>query len=234
MTALKEGEFTINSCSRGHMKIASRSFLSIGVFVLALTGFALAQANADSDHLAHPVPPAAAPQPAAPEAKTSPEADYVIGNDDMLGINAWKEPELTESVPVRSDGKISLPLIGEIQASGRTPLQLKEDITAKLRAYLAAPAVTVTVLQMNSQKFNILGRVAKPGSYPLLATTTVLDAIAGAGGFQDFAKQKNIYILRRNPEGGETRISFNYKDVIRGSHPEENIKLKPNDTIVVP
>jgi polysaccharide export outer membrane protein len=236
LTALKEGEFTINSCGRGHMKIASRSFLSIGVFVLALSGTALGQANAGSDQPAHPAAPlpAAGQQPAAPEAKTSPEADYVIGNDDTLGINVWKEPELTESVPVRSDGKISLPLIGEIQASGRTPLQLKEDITAKLRAYLAAPAVTVTVLQMNSQKFNILGRVAKPGSYPLLATTTVLDAIAGAGGFQDFAKQKNIYILRRNPEGGETRISFNYKDVIRGNHPEENIKLKPNDTIVVP
>jgi polysaccharide export outer membrane protein len=90
------------------------------------------------------------------------------------------------------------------------------------------------VQQMNSQKFNILGRVMKPGSYPLLATTTILDAIAEAGGFQDFAKQKGIYILRRNPQGVETRIPFNYKDVIRGKHTEENILVKPNDTIVVP
>ncbi len=152
----------------------------------------------------------------------------------MLGVNVWNEPQLTQSVPVRSDGKISLPLIGEIQAAGRTPLQLKEAITFKLGEYLSAPNVTVTVLQINSQKFNILGRVLKPGSYPLLATTTILDAIALAGGFQDFAKQKNIYILRRNSDGRETRFNFNYKDVIRGSHPEENIKLMPNDTIVVP
>ena len=218
------------------MKISSRRFLSIGVFVLALSGLALGQAAAGSDHPAQPavLSPAAVLQPAAPDLKNTPGADYVIGNDDMLGVNVWNEPQLTQSVPVRSDGKISLPLIGEVQASGRTPLQLKDDITAKLRSFLSAPNVTVIVQQINSQKFNILGRVLKPGSYPLLATTTILDAIAEAGGFQDFAKQKNIYVLRRSPEGSETRINFNYKDVIRGNHPEENIKLKPNDTIVVP
>lgn len=160
--------------------------------------------------------------------------NYVIGNDDQLEINVWKEPDLTLSVPVRSDGKISMPLIGEVLVTGRTPLQVKEEIAAKLRRFLAAPDVTVMVQQMNSQKFNILGRVMKPGSYPLLATTTILDAIAEAGGFQDFAKQKGIYILRRNPQGVETRIPFNYKDVIRGKHTEENILVKPNDTIVVP
>jgi polysaccharide biosynthesis/export protein len=218
------------------MKIVSRCFLSIGVFVLAHSGFALGQASAGSDHPAPPaVPlPAAAQQPAADDGKNSPGADYVIGNNDMLGINVWNEPQLTQSVPVRSDGKISLPLIGEVQATGRTPLQLKDDITAKLRSFLSAPNVTVTVLQINSQKFNILGRVLRPGSYPLLATTTILDAIALAGGFQDFAKQKDIYVLRRSPEGSETRINFNYKDVIRGNHTEQNIKLKPSDTIVVP
>ncbi len=204
--------------------------------MLALSGLALGQAAAGSDHPAQPavLSPAAVLQPAAPDLKNTPGADYVIGNDDMLGVNVWNEPQLTQSVPVRSDGKISLPLIGEVQASGRTPLQLKDDITAKLRSFLSAPNVTVIVQQINSQKFNILGRVLKPGSYPLLATTTILDAIAEAGGFQDFAKQKNIYVLRRSPEGSETRINFNYKDVIRGNHPEENIKLKPSDTIVVP
>jgi len=233
---LRERELTINSRSWGHMKIASRSVLTIGVFVLALSGLALGQANAGTVQSAQPaaLSPAAAPQLVAPDGKNTPGADYVIGNNDMLGINVWNEPQLTQSVPVRSDGKISLPLMGEVQATGRTPLQLKDDITAKLRSYLSAPNVTVTVLQINSQKFNILGRVQRPGSYPLLATTTILDAIAEAGGFQDFAKQKEIYVLRRNPEGSESRISFNYKDVIRGRHSDENIKLKPNDTIVVP
>ncbi len=236
MTAFKEGELHIDNCGWGHMKIASRSLLIIGIFVLALTGFARGQANAGADRPAQaPVPPAAAaPQPATPDVKSSPGADYIIGNDDMLGVNVWNEPQLTQSVPVRSDGKISLPLIGEVQAAGRTPLQLKDDIAAKLLSYLSAPNVTVIVLQTNSQKFNILGRVSKPGSYPLLATTTILDAIAEAGGFQDFAKQKEIYVLRRSPRGDEKRINFNYKDVIRGHHPEENIKLIPNDTIVVP
>jgi polysaccharide export outer membrane protein len=208
----------------------------MGVFALAHSGLVLGQANANSDHSAQPALPLPSPasQPAAQDGKNSPGADYVIGNNDMLGINVWNEPQLTQSVPVRSDGMISLPLIGEVQATGRTPLQLKEAITVKLLSYLSAPNVTVTVLQINSQKFNILGRVLKPGSYPLQAATTILDAIAEAGGFQDFAKQKNIYVLRRSPEGSETRINFNYKDVIRGNHPEQNIKLKPNDTIVVP
>ena len=210
--------------------------MKIGLIVLSLSGFALSWAQAGAGDPAQATAPASikAELSAAPAAKDHPDERYVIGDGDMLGISVWKEQELTVSIPVRSDGRISLPLIGEIQASGRTPIQLKEDISAKLRAYISAPDVTVTVLQMNSQKFNILGRVTKPGSYPLSATTTVLDAIAGAGGFQDFAKQKNVYILRKNSTGSMTRIVFNYKDVIRGKHPEENIQLKPNDTIVVP
>ncbi len=158
---------------------------------------------------------------------------FVIGNDDRLAINVWKEPDLTRTIPVRSDGKISLPLVGELQAAGRTPLQLEQDIAAKLKNFITEPEVTVIVEQINSQKFNILGQVAKPGSYSLAVATTVLDAIAAAGGFRDFAKQKSIYILRQN-NGGETRIAFNYKDVIKGKNPEQNIKLEPRDTIVVP
>lgn len=180
---------------------------------------------------ADPAPPAAAP--ASPLAAPH-NSSYIIGNDDMLGINVWKEPDLTQSVPVRSDGRISMPLIGEVTAAGRTPLQLEQDIAFRLRAFLQNPEVTVMVLQMNSQKFNILGRVAKPGSYPLTATTTVLDAIALAGGFVDFAKQKDIYILREDAHSAETRLAFNYKNVIRGVHPEQNIRLEPHDTIVVP
>jgi len=159
---------------------------------------------------------------------------FVIGNDDVLAINVWKEPDITRSIPVRSDGKISLPLAGEVQAAGRTPLKLEQDIAAKLKAYIAEPEVTVIVQQINSQKFNILGQVSKPGSYPLTNSPTVLDAIAIAGGFRDFAKQKSIYVLRQNPDGSQTRLLFNYKDVVKGKNPDQNVKLQPRDTIVVP
>jgi polysaccharide biosynthesis/export protein len=162
------------------------------------------------------------------------QVDYLIGENDVLEITVWNEPDLKQSLPVRPDGKINFPLIGEIQAADETPSQLQEAIASKLKAFITHPDVTVMVVQMNSRKFNILGRVAKPGSYPLTATTTVLDAIAEAGGFQDFAKEKDIYILRKNPTGGESRIRFNYKVVIKGKHPETNIVLEPHDTVVVP
>jgi polysaccharide export outer membrane protein len=210
--------------------------MKAGLMAIALSGSLLCQ-GAMAGQAEHQAAGNAASAPAqAPQVSgTRPhESKYVIGNDDVLSINVWKEPDLTQSLPVRSDGKISLPLIGELQATGRTPVQLELDITAKLRAFITQPDVTVIVQQMNSQKFNILGRVAKPGSYSLSATTTVLDAIAEAGGFQDFAKQKGIYILRPNAGGQESRIPFNYKDVVNGKHPEENIRLEPHDTIIVP
>ena len=213
-----------------------KSQMKIVISVLVLSGVVLVRAQMGAGNSAQTAAPGSmkSGQPAVQAAKDQPEENYVIGAGDVLGINVWKEQELTGPIPVRLDGKISLPLIGEIQASGKTPTQLKNDLTDKLRAYLSAPDVTVTVLQMNSQKFNILGRVTKPGSYPLSASTTVLDGIAAAGGFLDFAKQKGVYILRKNAEGRVTRIPFNYKDVIRGNHPEENIQLRPDDTIVVP
>jgi len=159
---------------------------------------------------------------------------FVIGNDDVLAINVWKEPDISRSIPVRSDGKISLPLVGEVQATGQTPLKLEQEIAAKLKNYISEPEVTVIVQQINSQKFNILGQVTKPGSYVITNSATVLDAIAMAGGFRDFAKQKSIYILRQNVDGTQTRIPFNYKEVVKGQNPAQNIKLLPRDTIVVP
>jgi polysaccharide biosynthesis/export protein len=162
------------------------------------------------------------------------DAAYVIGASDMLSINVWKEPDVSRVIPVRSDGKISLPLVGEVQASGRTPLQLEQVITEKLKAYISDPEVTVMVQESKSQKFNILGMVAKPGSYPLVTATTVLDAIAEAGGFRDFAKKKSIYILRKDVLGQPQRLPFNYKDVISGKNPEQNVQIKADDTIVVP
>lgn len=177
-------------------------------------------------------PPA---QPASAEGATKPHDNtFVIGNDDVLAINVWKEPDVSRSVPVRSDGKISLPLAGEIQAAGRTPLKLEQDIAATLKSYISEPEVTVIVQQINSQKFNILGLVNKPGSYVITNSATVLDAIAIAGGFRDFAKQKAVYVLRQNADGSQIRIPFNYKDVVKGRNPSQNIKLQPRDTIVVP
>jgi polysaccharide biosynthesis/export protein len=152
----------------------------------------------------------------------------------VLAINVWKEPDISRSIPVRSDGKISLPLVGEVQAAGETPLKLEQEIASRLKNYIAEPEVTVIVQQINSQKFNILGQVNKPGSYALTNAVTVLDAIALAGGFRDFAKQKSIYVLRQNPNGSQTRIPFNYKEVVKGQNPAQNIKLQPRDTVIVP
>jgi polysaccharide biosynthesis/export protein len=189
------------------------------------------------------------PEPAAPaqsaSRKSSQDADstttakahdssFLIGNDDVLAINVWKEPDISRSVPVRSDGKISLPLVGEVQATGRTPLQLEQEIAQQLKSYVAEPEVTVIVQQINSQKFNILGMVNRPGSFPLTNSPTVLDAIAVAGGFRDFAKQKSIYVLRQNSDGTQSRLPFNYKEVVKGQNGAQNVKLQPRDTIVVP
>jgi len=159
---------------------------------------------------------------------------FVIGANDVLAVNVWKEPEISRSVPVRSDGKISLPLIGEVQASGQTPKQLEVEIASKLQNYIAEPDVTVIVQEIKSQRFNILGQVARPGSYLLTNSMTVLDAIAMSGGFRDFAKQKSIYVLRAASGGEQVRLAFNYKDVIKGKHPEQNIVLLPRDTVVIP
>lgn len=180
---------------------------------------------------------AEASRPAGTEESVSvrPHDDsFVIGDDDVLAINVWKEPDISRSIPVRSDGKISLPLVGEVQAAGRTPLKLEQEIASRLKNYIDEPEVTVIVQQINSQKFNILGQVNKPGAYALTSSATVLDAIALAGGFRDFAKQKSVYVLRQNPDGTEKRIPFNYKDVVKGKNAAQNIKLEPRDTVVVP
>lgn len=162
------------------------------------------------------------------------DSSYVIGADDVLAINVWKEPDVSRSIPVRSDGKISLPLVGELTAGGQTPLQLEQEITRRLANYISEPEVTVIVQDSKSQRINILGMVVRPGTYMLTGSATILDAIAMAGGFRDFAKQKEIYVLRANADGTEKRLTFNYKEVIKGKNPEQNIRLLPRDTVVVP
>jgi polysaccharide biosynthesis/export protein len=206
-----------------------------GFLLIALSGSLLGQMQAPSraNRGASAATVAATPaQPLAPSDNKSDDDTYVIGNDDVLTINVWKEPDFSQKIQVRSDGKISMPLLGEVQATGLTPLQLEQDLAVRLRNYIAKPEVTVMVEQINSKKFNILGEVTKPGSYSLALAPTIVDAIALAGGPRDFAKQKSMYILRQNPGGGQTRIAFNYKDFLKGK--SQNIKLQPHDTVVVP
>lgn len=160
--------------------------------------------------------------------------DYIIGSDDVLAINVWKEPDLSRTAPVRPDGKITLPLIGDVSASGKTPKQLQTNIELDLAKYISKPAVTVIVQEAKSHKFNIVGEVQKPGSYLLTNPMTVLDAIALAGGFRDWAKVKSIYVLRTGANGSRTKLAFNYKKVIKGHDNEQNIQLQTGDTVVVP
>jgi len=169
---------------------------------------------------------------AAPPTTSSDE--FVIGPGDVLAINVWKETDISKVIPVRSDGRISLPLIGELKARGLTPKQLEAEITKRLKDYVADPSVTVVVQEIKSQKINVLGMVVRPGSYAVTNALTVLDAIALAGGFRDFAKQKSIYVLRQSANGTQSRLSFNYKEVIKGVNPAQNVKLQPQDTVVVP
>ena len=152
----------------------------------------------------------------------------------MLSINVWKEPDLTRVLPVRPDGKISMPLIGEVQASGLTPVKLRNDLTEKLKKYISGPEVTVIVQEAKSQRFNIIGEVGKPGTYDILGPMTVLDAISAAGGLQEFAKSKKIYVLRTMPDGSKQRLPFNYKAVIKGEDVSQNVQLQSGDTVVVP
>ena len=163
-----------------------------------------------------------------------PAAEYVIGPDDVLAVNVWKEPEISRTLPVRPDGNISLPLIGDLMASGHTPAQLQGEIRQQLVAYLSNPEVAVLVQEAKSHKFNIVGEVEKPGSYVISGPMTILDAIAIAGGLRDFARQSKIYVLRFNADGSRSRIPFNYKQVIKGNALQVDVQLQPRDTVVVP
>jgi polysaccharide biosynthesis/export protein len=192
----------------------------LGMSVLAVV--ALAQTNSG------PKPDVAAP---AAQDSNAP-SDYVIGADDQLKITVWKEPDLSEQLPVRPDGKISMPLLNDVTAAGLTPLQLKDSLTEKLKKYIADPRVTVVVTAMNSRRIFVTGEVNHTGPMALLPHMTMLQALAEAG-FNQFANLKGIYLLRTQ-NGKQVRLPFNYKEVVKGNHPEQNIPLQPGDTIVVP
>jgi polysaccharide export outer membrane protein len=195
-----------------------------------------AQSASDADKNAAQAAPASttAQQTVAAPGVATDDDSYVIGVDDVLSINVWKENDISRSVPVRSDGKISLPLVGEVTAGGKTPKALKGEITDKLKSYISEPEVTVIVQEMRSKKFNILGQVARPGSYPLTSSMTILDGLSLAGGFRDFAKKKAIYVLRKKADGTDDRLPFNYNEVIKGKNSQQNVKLIPGDTVVIP
>ena len=212
------------------MKKAMRWAVLLGLALMAAG--AVAQDDAPSDE-AKPVEKVDKNKPSEPvPVPQELPSDYVIGADDQLKISVWNEPNLSEQVPVRPDGKISLPLLNDVEAAGMTPLQLKDSITEKLRKYVSDPRVTVVVMQMNSRRIFVTGEVVHSGPMPLLPHMTVLQALAQAG-FTQFANLKAIYLLRVE-NGKQSKLPFNYKEVVKGNHPEQNIPLRPGDTVVVP
>jgi polysaccharide export outer membrane protein len=175
--------------------------------------------------------PSAEGKPAPTAATTDPA--YMIGPEDMLDISVWKEPDVSRLVPVRPDGRISLPLINDVQAAGMSPQQLAASVTEKLKKYLNDPQVTVIVTAINSQRVFVVGEVLRAGAFPMLPGMTVLQALSSAGGFTTFADVKKIHVVRTR-NGKNVEIPFNYRDVLRGDNPGQNVKLEPGDTIVVP
>jgi polysaccharide biosynthesis/export protein len=161
------------------------------------------------------------------------DPNYIIGAQDVLDISVWKEPEVSRTVPVRPDGKISLPLLNDVQAAGLTPTQLAAQITESLKKYVANPQVTVIVTTINSQRVYILGEVTRAGAYPLLPGMTILQALSSAGGFTQYANVKKVYLLRTE-NGKQEKHPFNYKGVLAGKNADQNLVLKAGDTIVVP
>jgi polysaccharide export outer membrane protein len=158
--------------------------------------------------------------------------EYVIGPEDVLHIAVWKEADLTATLPVRPDGKVSLPLLDDVQASGLTPKKLAESVTEKLKKYIADPRVTVVVTQINSKRIYLVGEVLRAGATPMLPNMTVLQALSSAG-LNQFANTKRIYVLRTE-NGKQQKLPVDYRKLVKGEQIEQNYVLQPGDTIVVP
>ena len=205
------------------------------VMVFAMVGVGSLMAQTQSANL-QPVGPgnteSAKPADSAKPVAVVPTG-YVVGDSDVLHVNVWKEPEVSQTVVVRTDGNISLPLINEVKVSGLTPLQIQDLVAERLKGFLNNPQVTVTVAEIRSKRAFITGEVARPGTYSLNAETTVLQLIAQAGGFTPFAKKDSVVVLRTE-QGKQTRLKFKYKQVVQGKQTEQNIALHPGDTVVVP
>jgi polysaccharide biosynthesis/export protein len=156
-------------------------------------------------------------------------SSYKIGAADVLNIHVWNETQFSGPYVVHQDGMFTLPLVGDLKAGGMTPMQVEEEVSKALAKYVRQPLVTVTVQQVGSKRYYMDGQINRAGEYPLVVPVTILEAISKAGGIQAFANGKKIYVLR-----GTNRIHFNYKDVLKGKHMEQNIELQPGDHVVVP
>jgi polysaccharide biosynthesis/export protein len=198
--------------------------------LVLISNMALAQgASAGTTAPASSVPDKAMSAPAG----VSVDPTYIIGPEDTLHIAVWKEADLTATLPVRPDGKISLPLLNDVQASGLTPQQLADSVTEKLKKYIADPRVTVVVTAINSKRIYMVGEVLRPGAMSMLPNMTVLQALSNAG-LNQFAKTKGIYVLRTDSGGKQQKLPVNYKKLVKGEQIEQNYALQPGDTIVVP
>ncbi len=215
---------------RGRIRFCMVLAALLGVSLLCTRGSA---AQAGQSNVTVPAAPEAPITPKAPVKAATEDPNYIIGAQDVLDISVWKEQELTRSVPVRPDGKISMPLLNDVQAAGLTPTQLAMRITTDLKKFVTNPQVTIIVTQINSQRIYILGEVSRAGAYPLLPQMTMLQALSSAGGFTQFANLKKIYMFRVE-NGKQVKYPFNYKDVVNGKRPDENVILRAGDTIVVP
>jgi polysaccharide export outer membrane protein len=208
------------------MKMKLLAGIAVGLIVAAMITPCLTKGQSQSSS-APTQSAASSPKPATQD------KSYVIGPEDVLDIDVWKQPNLSRTVPVRPDGKISLPLLGDVQAAGVTPTGLGNSIQEMLQKYVSNPQVTVIVTAINSQRIYVLGEVNRPGAEQLFPNMTPLQALSAAGGFTQFAKRDQVYILRSDG-GKEERFRFNYKAAVRGDPGRQTIVLHPGDTIVVP
>jgi len=200
------------------------AFFSVVALCLPASSYAQAAAEeGSSPQLGRSAPATSAPVPAG----------YVIGPEDVLSIVFWKDKEMSADVVVRPDGRISVPLLNDVQAAGYTPEQLGQALVSASAKYIEQPSVTVIVKEINSRKVYVLGQVEKPGAFPIIGEMNVLQVIALAGGVHEYADSKNVTIVRKEGDG-ERRFKFNYKDVLRGKNDGQNIALKPGDTVIVP
>jgi polysaccharide biosynthesis/export protein len=211
-------------------------YMRIGasVFAIALAAAtSQAQSGSSAKGVAKPSTPPAATKAGEIANVPPPPPGYIIGADDILSIIYWRDKDMSTDVQVRPDGVISLPLLNEVVAAGLTPTQLRDRLNEESQKYMEDPNVTVVVKQINSRKVYITGQVGKIGAYPLSGPMTVLQLLSTVGGIGEFAKSKNIMILRTE-NGRQVSHRFNYKEVVSGKKLAQNIELKPGDTIVVP
>jgi polysaccharide biosynthesis/export protein len=213
--------------------------------LLVYTGSAVSfgQTNSDSEQARYTSDPQMAATPAVQATQadirsslppTPSSKEYKIGINDILTINVWHEPDLSRNLVVRPDGKITLPLIGDVRAAGKTPPALEAELRSDLAQYIKDPALTVIVSEIRSRHVNIIGQVVRPGTYALTQQMGVLDIIAESGGLREFAKKNKVYVLRETSAGVRERLNYNYKDVVAAKHNARDILLQANDTVVVP